>query len=440
MCEWKSKYGLKYRCRVRPEPGDDLCILHQTGNKDTDRFKKILYAQLDEEGSAEERNPCFDFRGYHFPLGISTGMREERDVREEILVPPKMTNIELSEAIIAGDALFKNASIEGCAHLEGTEVKGTLAFLSVGIEGDAEFAGTTIRGNARFSNTRIGGRIASFSRVTIEGELSFDEVEIRGNIHLDRAKIAENATFRFNQPVGILHCRDCEIGNTLDLASPDALIIGSVDFNGCTAKHLYVGYGRPSIRGWGKARCGILIEYDYGAPSFWRFAQRVFDSEGKGNESDASFYFERVARWRALRARRAKGLTVGRQIRNAVMRWVYMFLWFLDCVFLRWPTAYGASLARLFVTWGILVGIFAALFLLLSESGLVLFDQTSPGLEYAFSFGRSLYFSVITFTTLGYGDIRPAPGLGSALCATEAILGGIMMALTVLVIGRKFMR
>jgi len=57
-----------------------------------------------------------------------------------------------------------------------------------------------------------------------------------------------------------------------------------------------------------------------------------------------------------------------------------------------------------------------------------------------FTLGRTFYFSVVTFTTLGYGDIRPAPGLGSALTATEAVLGGIMMALTVLVIGRKFMR
>jgi len=56
------------------------------------------------------------------------------------------------------------------------------------------------------------------------------------------------------------------------------------------------------------------------------------------------------------------------------------------------------------------------------------------------SFWGALYFSVITFTTLGYGDIRPTAGLPSGLAAAEAVLGGIMMALTVLVIGRKFMR
>jgi len=70
-----------------------------------------------------------------------------------------------------------------------------------------------------------------------------------------------------------------------------------------------------------------------------------------------------------------------------------------------------------------------------------IFDHlSSAGLAWPLSFGRALYFSIITFTTLGYGDIKPTPGWGSALTAAEAILGGIMMALTVLVIGRKFMR
>ena len=83
---------------------------------------------------------------------------------------------------------------------------------------------------------------------------------------------------------------------------------------------------------------------------------------------------------------------------------------------------------------------FASVYYLLTSHGYQLFDHESPGEKWPFSFGRAFYFSIITFTTLGYGDIRPAPGLGSALTALEAILGGIMMALTVLVIGRKFMR
>ena len=54
----------------------------------------------------------------------------------------------------------------------------------------------------------------------------------------------------------------------------------------------------------------------------------------------------------------------------------------------------------------------------------------------------SLYFSVVTFTTLGFGDIRPDPGIWwvKAVAMGEALCGAILMALFVLVLGRKMMR
>ncbi|TLY49001.1 MAG: two pore domain potassium channel family protein [Gammaproteobacteria bacterium] len=49
--------------------------------------------------------------------------------------------------------------------------------------------------------------------------------------------------------------------------------------------------------------------------------------------------------------------------------------------------------------------------------------------------GRSLldcaYFSVVTFTTLGYGDITPKSDLMKVLCGSEALIGAFMMGLVV---------
>ena len=42
----------------------------------------------------------------------------------------------------------------------------------------------------------------------------------------------------------------------------------------------------------------------------------------------------------------------------------------------------------------------------------------------------ALYFSIVTWTTLGYGDFRPAPDL-QLLAALEAGLGYIFLGLTV---------
>lgn len=55
------------------------------------------------------------------------------------------------------------------------------------------------------------------------------------------------------------------------------------------------------------------------------------------------------------------------------------------------------------------------------------------------SFLSSMYFSIVTFTTLGYGDLKPAPGM-RWLAGTEAFLGAALMALFIVALSRKFSR
>lgn len=52
----------------------------------------------------------------------------------------------------------------------------------------------------------------------------------------------------------------------------------------------------------------------------------------------------------------------------------------------------------------------------------------------------SLYFSVVTFTTLGYGDLKPPPGIMRGVAATEAFFGACLMALFIVCLARKFTR
>ena len=52
----------------------------------------------------------------------------------------------------------------------------------------------------------------------------------------------------------------------------------------------------------------------------------------------------------------------------------------------------------------------------------------------------SIYFSFVTFTTLGLGDIRPLNDLGKFLICCEAVIGAFLIALFVVVFARKMMR
>lgn len=53
---------------------------------------------------------------------------------------------------------------------------------------------------------------------------------------------------------------------------------------------------------------------------------------------------------------------------------------------------------------------------------------------------RSLYFSIITFTTIGYGNVYPLGNGSRILVGVESLLGALLMALFVFVLGRRVAR
>jgi hypothetical protein len=344
-------------------------------------------------------------------------------------------NASFLGAKIVGDASFDHAKIGGNAFFTGAKIGGNASFLGAKIGCDVWFGGAKICRDACFHGAKIGGN-AWFDRAEIGGNALFAEVEIGGKAFFPDAKIVGRAEFTFKVLGKMISCHDCTVGKGILLPGTD-VAIAEVDFDGCEARAVSLGEGKPHIRGWSKARCGILVQDDHTAPSFWRFAQRTFSKEGKRNEADAAFYFERVARWKALRKLSTpKGSGRKKRFQTALIRWGYWFLWALDCLFLRWTTAYGASLARLFTTWFLVIGSFGAAFSMAPS----LIGQRDVVVWTLRNWITGFQFSVTTFTTLGLGDFTPARALGKVLTSTEAILGGFLIALAVLVIGRKFMR
>ena len=71
----------------------------------------------------------------------------------------------------------------------------------------------------------------------------------------------------------------------------------------------------------------------------------------------------------------------------------------------------------------VLIGLlYAFLFLAVADFRDTFFAQ--PG---AHEQSEYLYFSFVTLTTLGFGDLSPAPGLPQALTVSEALLGNIFL-------------
>lgn len=112
----------------------------------------------------------------------------------------------------------------------------------------------------------------------------------------------------------------------------------------------------------------------------------------------------------------------------------------------RWVTRYGTSPSRVIASSLVLIVACALLYPLTDgirevATGTViaypLSDPTGmpPGRLLSILF-TSLYFSVITFGTLGYGDIRPIGTAARALASIESLLGALLLALLVYVLTR----
>lgn len=115
----------------------------------------------------------------------------------------------------------------------------------------------------------------------------------------------------------------------------------------------------------------------------------------------------------------------------------------------RWITGYGEKPLRIVGTSAIVIGVWGLLYPLLggivittTGEPLHVFEpvgtplQDLPGGKWLMSF----YFSVITFTTLGYGDIHPASAPAQILAGLESLMGGALLALLVAVLSLKITR
>ncbi|MBS3764581.1 MAG: two pore domain potassium channel family protein [Planctomycetes bacterium] len=87
---------------------------------------------------------------------------------------------------------------------------------------------------------------------------------------------------------------------------------------------------------------------------------------------------------------------------------------------------YGRSTWRVLISFTVLAMGFAVAYTLLPESVVAIWAE-QPGQR--LGFGYSLYFSIVTMTTLGFGDVYAAPSsaVGQFLLSLQVVLGYLLL-------------
>ena len=103
---------------------------------------------------------------------------------------------------------------------------------------------------------------------------------------------------------------------------------------------------------------------------------------------------------------------------------------------------YGERPLRIIILSAMVILLFTSIFFMtgLDDSGEMIQFSVNASINQNISeLLNALYFSVVTFTTLGYGDILPI-GISKLFAGIEALLGGFILALFVVVFVKKMTR
>lgn len=340
-------------------------------------------------------------------------------------------NADFSEATFEENTIFRKATFEvytyfykatfkGHAYFKGTTFGGHAYFKGATFSGDADFKGATFKGDANLKGATFRKNV-SFREATFEGDVSFGEATFEGDVSfgiktIKKDMIFSNALFTQGKTLEI---NTLKIMNKVVIKFDNAylenvyleLILGKktlIYFNTKKILQNYVIKGNQIKNHILQEECKEFMQ----AKEVYLRLKNNFHSIGRYEDESWAFKKEKDMERKS----------------NCHFKTLHKWLWscFLNVIF-----GYGERPARVIMSAILIITLFAFLFM---TSGI-----SNVGIEHITSnnFFDCMYFSTITFTTLGYGDFRPLEGLGRILAGSEAFLGAIMMALFVYTFARR---
>ena len=391
MCKLE-KYG---NCDEETK-NQEYCIFHKP-NKSEKEAKEFYEKFLKKFKPKKER--------------ITVGLEEiERLVFEEkvdcsgYVFPkiPESVDFSFVSSVFKGDALFKEATFEGIAWFKWAKFEGDVRFSGAKFEGVAWFIGTTFEGVAGFGETIFRGG-AWFIEATFEGIANF-----RGK--------KEGSEYKFYSK---LDFSNTEFRKGVDIDIPSEWFkLPEAEAEACRVQR--ISYERE----------GRKDDADRMFVRERRALRRAEIEEAKANVREVKEELKRLVASSPQKVERVKAeLKAWFDLIKATSKYLLakgkssleFFIADLTC-------EYGTNWKRPVISWIFLVFfIFPLLYFILGG-----ITKVSSPLDY-------LYFSIVTATTLGYGDLQPV-GWCRLIASTEAIFGTFMWAVFLVVFARKYMR
>jgi len=452
----------------------EYCIFHAKPEEKTEKeFKKALEKYIEK---IKENNLDYNFIRFIFVGDI--------DFREGLSITI-FKNANFWEATFEGYAAFAGVTFKGDVSFIKTTFKGEVHFDRTTFEGDASFVGATFEGDASFVGATFEGEIsfdratfkgdtaffyanfkmdASFWEVTFEGYAlysmatfegyanwvnttfeytGFDETTFKENVSFDGTifkgdAFFEGATFEKDAEFIVKNIKkNMNFANTV-FNSRKTLKINTLDI----VNEVVINFEKAYLE-------NVYLELILGGKTLIYFTteeifrniiikgnqikNHILQEESKDFEQAKEVYlllknnFHSIGRYEDESWAFKKEKDMERK-NNCHFKTLHK--WLYSC-FLNGIFGYGEQPGKVIVSAILVILLFASFFMISGISNVGIEFNTSN------NFLDCLYFSTVTFTTLGYGDFRPLEGWGRILAGSEAFVGAFMMALFVYTFARR---
>lgn len=368
---------------------------------------------------------------------------------------------EFEEATVAGRAEFGNATFDTNARFNGATFHDEVAFEIASFEGIVSFDDAVFRESATFKNA-VFDAITGFERTRFVGDATFGNARFREQVLFSNATFEREADFMIaNFERRADFDGTCATDSDIDLRKAEILdgkisipgdeptfydlgfaTLGDVDLSSDTDHDLFEHFNLCVTEFDGfdfTSHRDQLIDdwtihtYPYGdRPNDLEKTYLKAKNGAKeiGDQDAASEFF--IKEMRARRRGYDRALNV---YEDFLPRTVLRGKRFANRL-LEWSAGYGERPWRVVALSVATIVVSAGLYPLTEgirtgPNSVVQFDWTvEAALKY-------LYFSVATFTTVGYGDFQPAGTVAQLLAGTESFVGALLMALLIFVFGRS---
>ncbi len=377
------------------------------------------------------------------------------------------------------DAYFRDAIFQGSAWFNTTIFERYANFKNVTFKGYAIFLGVTFKGDAGYWNMpfEIVGDFYQF----FQGYVLFEDVTFKGYSIFRNVTFKGDAIFKIKSFAKTLDFSEISIlsGQKLNLKSENKR--GHISFERAHLENSYLDIELVE---------GILIDFTDALLKNTKFgrdqienhilqekyknftqAKKVFlllknNFHSIGQYEDESWAFKKEKDMERLsysiesfsknvesEEKKSKG-KVPKEKKSKV---ILYFNWLKTKNFRKWLWScfcniiygYGERPQNVLFSAIFIIILFSVFFSLLGINSPEIIEMKSPTVQEIFNDNSEiiskgnlinkttnhsidcLYFSAITFTTLGYGDFRPLEGLGRILAGSEAFIGAFTMALFV---------